>query len=232
MQEITEKAEVFTCQYCDKAFKRERTLIAHACEQKRRHEAQGEKGVALGLYTYNKFYQHAQDRNKTRTFEDFRKSPYYIAFVKFGNYCIRTKCIKIERFIDWVVRSKIKLDAWATDKTYTAFLEEALRSENVTDALTRAIEYSIEWAADREMKAEDVLRYGSAGAACQAIVSGHLSPWVIYHSESGQNMLGNLSEEQMAMVWNVIDPEFWTPRFEAGFVDTEYVSEMLKGAGW
>ena len=232
MPEPLEKTKTYTCQYCKKDFKRENSLTVHICEQKRRHDVKDDKGVQLGLYAYIKFYQYAQDRTKTKTFEEFRQSPYYIAFVKFGNYCIRTRCIKIERFIDFVVRSKIKLDSWASDKTYTEFLDNALKTENVSDALTRAIEYSIEWSAEKNMQAEDLLRYGSTNRICHAIVSGHLSPWVIYQSVSGQEFLGKLTSEQMEMVWDVINPDFWQPQFDASHVDAEYAKEMLKNAGW
>ena len=222
----------YKCQYCHKEFKSERTLVVHACEQKRRWMAKDEKGVMLGLHTYVKFYQHAQDRTKTRTFEDFVTSPYYTAFVRFGNYLINTKCIKIERFIDWVVMSGIKLDKWATDATYTQFLGTALRTENVNDALQRAVEYSIEWSEEKNMRAEDVMRYGSENRLCHAIVTGKISPWVVFQSHSGQEFLTRLSEEQMQMIWPVIDPDFWQPTFEQRAADVHYAEEILNAAGW
>ena len=224
--------DVFKCQYCHAEFKRERTLMKHACEAKRRWLAKDEKGVMLGLHTYVKFYQVAQDRTKTRTFEDFAGSPYYTAFVKFGNYCINTKCIKVERFIDWIITSEIKLDQWATDATYTKFLETALRTENVNDALQRAVEYSIDWGTERSMRAEDILRYGSENKVCHAIVTGKLSPWVIYRSHSGQEFLSKLNNEQMEMIWGVIDPDYWQPVFEQKVADVKYVEEILDAAGW
>lgn len=224
--------EPYVCKYCEKGFKRERTLAVHVCEQKRRHMSKDDKGVALGFHTYNKFYQHAQGDHMHKTYEEFAQSPYYTAFVKFGNYCLKTKCIKIERFIDWVVASGIKLDQWATDATYTKFLEKILKTENVNDALTRAIEYSIEWGEEKQMKPEDVLRYGSENRLCHAIVTGKLSPWVIYQSASGQEFLGKLNSEQMQIIWDVIDPDYWADVFEVKPSDTSYVQEMLKNAGW
>lgn len=233
ISKITENnKDGFRCQYCHKGFKRERTLAVHVCEQKRRWQAKDEKGVALGLHTYVKFYQYAQDRTQTRTFEDFAQSPYYTAFVKFGNYCLNTKCIKIERFIDWVITSGIKLDQWATDTTYTQFLDKALKTENVNDALQRAVEYSIDWGNEKDMRPEDVLRYGSTNRLCHAITTGKISPWVVYHSQSGQEFLSKLSSEQMQMIWHVIDPEFWQAIFDQKVADVKYVEEILDAAGW
>jgi len=232
MLKTTEKTDTLTCQYCHKDFKSERTLLIHICEQKRRWNAKDEKGVTLGMHTYVKFYQYAQDRTKTRTFEDFATSPYYTAFVKFGNYCINTKCIKIDRYIDWIVSSGIKLDKWATDATYTQFLDTALRTENVNDALTRAVEYSLEWGEEKDMRPEDIMRYGSENRLCHAIITGKVSPWIVYQSVSGQEFLAKLSSEQMQMIWSVIDPDHWQPIFEKKVADVKYVEEMLDAAGW
>ena len=223
---------MYACQYCHKEFKGERTLMVHVCEQKRRWMAKDEKGVTLGLHTYVKFYQYNQNAARTRTFEDFATSSYYTAFVKFGNYCINTKCIKTERFIDWVVTSKIKLDQWAKDATYTQFLDSALKTENVNDALSRAIEYSLDWGDEKDMEPHDVMRYGADNRLCQAILSGKLSPWIVYQSTSGQEFLSRLSSEQMQLIWSVIDPDVWQPIFEQKIADVKYVEDILTKAGW
>jgi len=223
---------MFQCQYCHKEFKGERTLLIHVCEPKRRWQAKDDKGAVLGMHTYIKFYEYNQQSARTRTFEDFVDSPYYTAFVKFGNYCINTKCIKTERFINWVVTSKIKLDKWATDSTYTLFLDSMLHTENVNDALTRAVEYSMEWGDEKSMRPEDIMRYASNSRLCYAITTGKLSPWIIYQSTSGQEFLNKLPPEQMQMIWSVIDPDTWQPIFEKKQADVQYVEEILDAAGW
>lgn len=226
------ETETYTCHYCGSSFRQESTLTAHACEQKRRHLSRNNQDVSLGLHTYVKFYKFAQDPNKTKTFEEFVKSPYYSAFVKFAGYCLRTRCIKIEQFIDWVIRSNIKLDKWASDATYTKFLETTLKTENPLDALARAFEYSIEWGEEKNMRAEDIFRYGNTNLLCQAIVRGSITPWAVYQSDSGQEFLGKLNEEQMQMIWDIVDPDHWALVFEQKKGDTEYVREILREAGW
>jgi len=227
-----EKVETHSCYYCQKEFKRESTLNVHMCEPKRRFHNKNDKGVVLGMHTFDKFYKYAQNHTGTKTFDEFIHSPYYIAFVKFGNYCIKTKCIKIDRFIEFVVTSGIKLDKWATDDTYTQFLARALKTENVNDALARAIEYSIDWGTEKSMRPEDVMRYATSNRLCSAIISGKISPWVIYQSMSGQEFLGRLSDEQRILIWDIIDPDYWDITFANKLSDVEYVEEILKNAGW
>jgi len=48
-------AQPFRCIHCDKSFMKEKTLIAHMCEQKRRALQKDEKRVQAGLLTYNRF---------------------------------------------------------------------------------------------------------------------------------------------------------------------------------
>lgn len=222
----------FVCQYCHKPFRKESTLAVHMCEKKRRWNNKNTKASLLGLRTYIKFYKYSTDSKKEKTFEDFVESPYYSAFVKFGTYCLRTRCIKMEHFIEWVIRSGIKLDKWGTDATYTKYLDEVLKKESVLDAIERAMEYSLEWAEEKDMRPEDILRYGSTSRICHAIVTGKLSPWVIYHSSSGQEFLDKLNEEQMHMVWDTIDPEYWQKVFHKKYDDVKMSQEVLNEAGW
>ena len=46
----------YTCTHCDAKFTKEKTLIVHLCEQKRRHLARDEKHVQMGFQAYLRFY--------------------------------------------------------------------------------------------------------------------------------------------------------------------------------
>ena len=72
------------CTYCSKEFTRERTLQVHMCEPKRRYLQKGEKWVQNGFMVFQRFYQIHQNNMKEKTYDDFCKSSYYNAFVKFG----------------------------------------------------------------------------------------------------------------------------------------------------
>ena len=40
---------MYKCKYCEKTYRKESTLFAHLCEQKRRWQQEKETGVQLGL---------------------------------------------------------------------------------------------------------------------------------------------------------------------------------------
>jgi hypothetical protein len=222
----------YICKYCTKSFVRESTLAVHVCEQKRRHQTQGEPGDRLGLMAYLRFYELTQGQGKTKTFDDFASSPYYKAFIKYGRYCIDTRVINPSRMIEWLLKNNKKIDNWCSDKIYTEYLLEHLRVENVSDALSRAVEYSMNWTEKTEHPAHDCLRYGNTNAVCHAIVTGRISAWVIYNSDSGQKFLSELNPEQVAMIWSYIDADIWNQKFRDLPEDRKYAQEILTQAGW
>ena len=63
------------------------------------------------------------------------------------------------------------------------------------------------------------------------ITTGRISPWIVYNCASGVDFLGNLSEEQVAMVMPWIDPDHWQRKFTDYLADTEWVKDILQKAG-
>ena len=127
------------CQYCEKIFQRESSLAVHVCEPKRRYQERDEVGVQLGLQAYLRFYEITQGSARLKTFDDFVRSAYYRAFVKFGRHCVSIKAVNTARLIDWMIRQNKKIDHWCKDSVYTEYLVEHVRSEAVIDALQRCL---------------------------------------------------------------------------------------------
>ena len=222
----------FTCKYCNRSFSKESSLSVHVCEQKKRYQESSERGVQLGLQGYLKFYEYTQGSAKVKSWDDFATSPYYRAFVKWGRYCVDVRVISPVRFLEWLLKNNKKIDNWCSDKLYTEYLVEYVRREAVDDALSRAIEYGINWSEKQNAPSHDCLRYGSANATCYAVTTGRISAWVIYNSESGQKFLSELNSEQVAMIWPYIDSDIWQKKFVDYPADQMYAQEILTQAGW
>lgn len=222
----------FVCEYCKKEFAKETSIEVHMCEPKRRRMQRDEAGVRLGFQAYIKFYETMQGSAKNKTYDDFCESAYYKAFVKFGRYCVNTHVINPPQFMNWLLKNNKKIDRWCSDQIYTEYLIQHLLVEAVDDALKRAIEHSIAWEEATGHPAKDMLRYGNANALCYDITAGRISPWVIYNSNSGVEFLGNLSTEQVAIIWPYINSDAWHKKFSNYPADQEFVKDILTQAGW
>lgn len=222
----------YKCRYCEKEFAKETSIEVHMCEPKRRFREKDERGVQLGFQAYLRFYEITQGSAKLKQFEDFVKSPYYKAFVKFGRYCVSVKAINPKQFTEWLLKNNKKIDHWCKDSIYTEYLMHYLRVESVTDALARSIEFSIDWGESNNASPHDCLRFGNSNAIAYAVSTGRISPWVLYNCDSGQKFLSELDSTQVAMIWPYIDAEFWHKKFHDYVADKEYVKDILQKAGW
>jgi len=221
------------CTYCNKEFARERTLESHACEPRRRIRAKNEKDTIIGYETFQRFYRYTQGSSrKQKTFEDFISSPYYLAFIRFGQYCIRTNVISSTRFADFLIKNNIHLDAWNTDASYTKFLIYFIPIEPVNDALTRTIEYAIMWGDSKNKDYNDLFRVCSLNSLCHAINTGQISPWVIYLSDSGQSFISMLEHYQHEAIWDMIDVGIWERKFKDNKEDVDFAKNILSIGGW
>ena len=220
------------CEYCKKEFVRETSIQVHMCEPKRRRHERDEPGPRLGFQAYIRFYESMAGSARNKTHDTFCESSYYRAFVKFGHYCVNTRVINPDRFMAWLLKHNRKIDHWCSDKVYTEYLVDHLKVEAVDDALTRAIEFGIDWAEKNASPAHDCMRYGNTNVLCHAVTAGRISPWVIYNSESGQKFLSELDATQVAMIWPYIDSDAWQKRFQDRPQDQAYAKNILKQAGW
>lgn len=221
----------YKCEYCGKLFAKEKTLVVHICEQKRRYLSQNEKHVQMGLLTFQKFYDYAQKGKTQKTFDDFASSPYYTAFVKFGSFLVNSSPIYPERFIDYVIKSGIKLDHWCRDDLYETYLNELIKVEPADGAIQRTIQTMMDWADKNSAEWVHYFAYVNLNRATHDIKEGLVSPWILLNSKSGKDLLRRMTDEQLAIVGSIIDPAFWSKRFKSLPADVELVKDVIKEAG-
>ena len=219
-----------TCTYCGKSFQKERTLQVHVCEPKRRHLQKNEKWVQNGFMVFQRFYQVHQNNSKPKTYDQFCDSSYYNAFVKFGRFIMHINPLYPEKYIEYVIRSQIKLDHWARDDLYETYLIDTLKSEPLESALQRSIKTMLEWATEQNVKWSDYFRLVNTTRAVAHIQQGSVSPWLILGCSAGKKMLNSFSDEQLQMVQRFIDPTFWNNKFRNYPADVMFVQETAKEA--
>jgi len=218
----------YTCQYCNHKFSKEKTLAVHVCEQKRRALARDEKHVRLGYDTYNRFYRKTQNSKQDKSYDDFARSPYYNAFVKFGSFMSNVNPLYPERFMDWVVVSGVKLDHWCRDELYEKYVLDLIKVETVETALQRSITHMMSWGEANKAQWNHYFLYVSLNRACYDIRDGKISPWLVLNCANGKAMLKNFNDEQLAAVGNIIDLQFWLSKFKRMPADVELVKQVVR----
>jgi len=219
----------FKCEYCGTSYVKEKTLLAHMCEQKRRALQKSEKRVQLGLYAFNRFYKLSAGAKKDKTYEEFCKSQYYNAFVKFGSFLSNVRPLYPEKYIDYVVTSQVKLDHWCKEAMYEKYVLEFILKEDVTTALERSIQTMMDWAEENEPAPwNHYFQHISLNRAVWHIKDGKMSPWLMLNCKSGKEMLGSFNDEQLNMIYHVMDPQHWAMRFKRNPQDVQLVKDIVK----
>ncbi len=220
----------YKCEYCGKFFAKEKTLVVHICEQKRRHLSKHEKHVQAGMLTYQRFYDLTQKSKSPKTFDDFASSPYYTAFVKFGSFLSNTSPVYPERFIDFVIKSGVKLDHWCRDELYDTYVLDLVKSEPADGAIQRTIKTMMDWADTNDSQWEHYFAYVNLNRATHDIKEGLVSPWLVLNTKSGKEMLTRMNDEQLDIIGEIIDPQFWKRRFKSLPADIELIKDIIREA--
>ena len=227
-----ETKPVFSCEFCRRVFLREKTIFTHICEGKHRWSEKDKQGPRIGFQSWLQFYAKNSMGRKNRTQEEFIKSAYYTAFIKFGTYCAGANVINVSRYTDWLLKEQIRIDSWNQDTNYTKFLIEYIRIEDPMDALARSIETTIKMAETERILAHDILRYGNPNKICYQITLGKISPWMLYQSESGVTFLSSLNQDQVSIINSYINPELWAIKFKRDPEIVKQVKDLLEAAGY
>jgi len=218
----------YVCEYCGAGFMREKTLAVHMCEPKRRFLQRSEKRVQLGLYAFNQFYKLSAGAKKDKTHDEFDKSPYYNAFVKFGSFVNNVRPLYPEKYVDYVVTSGVKLDHWCREEMYEKYALELIKKEGVQTALERSIMTMMDWADENNSVWNHYFNYVSLNRAIYHIKDGKISPWLILNCKSGKDMMNKFNDEQLEIIFNIMDPQHWARRFKRQTNDVDTVKEVVR----
>ena len=199
------------------------------CEKKRRALQKDERRVRYGFYAFQRFYEISMNTKNAKTYEEFCNSPYYNAFVKFGSFISNVKPLYPEKYIDYVVRSGVKLDHWCKEEMYEKYAVELIRKEGVETTLERSVQTMLEWASENEPAPwNHYFQHVSLNRAVWHIKDGKISPWLVLNCKSGKEMLSKFNDEQFTMVYHVMDPEHWAMRFKRSPKDIALVKDVAK----
>ena len=180
---------------------------------------------------WTSFYSKMSMSSKNKDFVDYIKSPYYAAFNRFANYCIDTSVINYQMFADWLLKNNVPIDKWSSDSQYSKFLIEFTALENPYDAIKRSIEHMMALAEGADCEFNEVFTKIHPNKICNAIISGKISPWVLYKSDSGIEWMSSLDGDQFGIIFEYVNPVKWGELFKIDKVASDGVGNLLKEMG-
>ena len=219
------------CVHCMKKFMQEKTLVGHMCEGKRRALQKDEKRVQAGLLAFNRFFQLTQNAKKSKTYEEFCKTSYYNAFVKFGSFINNVSPIYPDKFVDFVIKSGVKLDHWCRDELYETYLYEMLKVEPAEAAIQRTLKNMMDWGDISQASFNHYFKYVNHNRAVHDIRNGKISLWILLNCKSGKTMAESFSDEHLEIIAPAFDIPFWIKKFKQNPEDVALAKDICKEAG-
>ena len=215
----------FSCEHCAKSFRKENSLVAHACEPRRRWNDRNTVVVQLALQTYQLFYQRIQPSSKPKDWAEFASSRYYIAFKKFAQYTIDVRCVNTQEFINYILKQQTPLDRWCSDSVYEEFMLSWIQTEPAWDAVQRSLLTASDWADQQASDTAHYFKYATDSRVVSDIVKGRISAWLIYASADGVGWLSRLMPDQQQLIYRWINPEVWQSKLhqESEFVEIQHL---------
>jgi hypothetical protein len=216
------------CEHCGRTFQRDNTLLKHLCEPKRRWMDRDRPANRIAHAAWQQYYQTCHPNKRNLEYTDFMRSAYFSAFVKFGGYCVDIRAVNPSAYVTYLIKNRTPIDNWNSDRNYTKYLIEYLRLEDGMEAVRRSIDHMLTLSEQENISLLDVLRFVNPNRICHMITVGHISPWVLYNSDSGREFLSKLNEDQSALVMDYIDPERWQIKFMRETGQVNEIKALLK----
>lgn len=202
----------FKCHFCKKVFVHEASFLKHLCEQKKRHIDRDLPHVRLGFLAYRKFFKFNYRREPD--FEHFRKSRHYGVFCHFGQYMLDVRASNPMEYAQFMIEkgASVPIDRWSTDAAYETYIRHRNANESPGTAVERAVRLIEQWSVESGHALTDFFRLIPTPLAVDFIRSGKISPWMLYATRSGQDLLARFNREELNIVSTYVDPVLWKRR--------------------
>ena len=226
--------EFFECKFCKKSFKRERTLAVHMCQQKHRFNTKNELPSRIAFEAFCVFHKTCMPGyGGSPTLEKFINSPEYNGFYIFGKYLVELKLPKDQQqeFIKFVMQQGVKIKDWAKSFVLEEFIKLYSLKEDPKRAVESVIILAEEWSNENNEHWTEFFDKVSPSMATHFIITGRISPWIIYGTNAGQRMVDKLNERELELVVNHINVNTWKhklKKYPASLNELEIIDNTCK----
>jgi hypothetical protein len=220
----------FKCKFCERTFSNENTVTMHMCEQRRRFNQKDATFSRLGFEAFISIQHTYFGNDKKNDEEDFRKSNFYLACLKWGHFVIDIKCLNPKQYLSWLLKLNVSIDQWNKDEIYDCFLQHYVFIEDNWDAFQRSFQKIISWGEEVNKPYNKYFVEAGTARILTDVRKAWVSGWVIYCSESGRGWLESLNKGDLELVWAWVDPSRWQIQLEKYPMEVTQFTKICKDA--
>lgn len=223
---------LYPCSFCHRAFRTAEAFGRHACEKKKRYMERDQPHSVLAFRFYELFWKiNYSNRRAKRDFMEFMNSRYFNGFLTFAQHVIALNAIQPMEFAEFLMKANVPISKWCSDSLYDLYLKETIKRETPLQAVERNFRLMEQWSNDTGEDWRLFFRRVEPTLATKWIRSGRISPWVLYTSTTARDLLDRMSPEQIGLVKEIIDPEFWSGKLNADQKTLATIVEILTEEG-
>ena len=217
----------YHCEYCGNFFRREKTLINHACEPRRRWLNKDHQNSRLAFMAFDTFFQKMVP-NQKRDFQAFIKSPYYNGFIKWADFVIANDVGMSKQYLNYLIENTVPLDKWDKDFILEKFIKSFILKEDPESAVIRTIEFLGKWSEYNQKHIADFFVEEQSNKIILQFRLGKLSPWFLFISDVAQKWFDSLNEDQLMAMHKFIDPKIWRRKIALYNKEVKVLKLILK----
>lgn len=211
------------CEFCNKEFKSFAFFEKHNCDQKLRYSQKNEKYFKYGYIAYKTFYNKFYPTMKINEYT-FIQNKMYKEFITFGKHLEVYDVIDFKSYINYLIENKYHLNKWYNEECLKTFNKKFLENETMVQGTERTF-MNIE---KMNSTIENYFINTTNAKFTSDILSYKLSPWILLSSEKSIKKLKSLSKEQLTLIGNIIDHNFWKRKFDIFDKDFILLKSTLK----
>ena len=204
--------------------------MRHRCEQRRRFQQKDTSFARYGYEAFIEIQKHFFGKNKPLE-EDFRKSDFYLACLRWGHFVIDIRCLDAKQYLSYLLKLNVPIDKWNKDEIYDCWLASYVFTEHLWDAFERSIKSIDEWGTACDKPYRDYFRQAGTARIMTDVRRGAVSGWIVFCSDSGCEWLSNLENGDLELVWDFLDAARWKIQLSKFPEEAVTISEICKNAG-
>lgn len=206
------KRNEYLCKFCNRLFVRESAYLTHKCRQMKRAE---QMQTVTGMAAYNNYCDWMRIQKKTPPkAQTFMTSGYYNSFIKFAEFAQQVKIPDVQIFIRLMVNNDMPPTLWTTDDVYRFYLEYLDKNTPPNERAKIMIKTMQKIADAADCDVDEIFDILTPNEVLHYIRERKFTPWLLLKSSKFKKMLTQCTKEEQKIFETLINPTFWSFKFD------------------